>query len=156
MRLKKLQSVEHIVVHCSATPPKADIGALDIDQWHRKRGWIKIGYHLVIRRNGAIEPGRALDEQGAHITGRNHNTIGICLVGGVDAHGDPENNYTDIQFQQLEFIIRALKLMYPNADVGGHRDYSPDLNGDGFVTRHEWVKDCPSFDVRNWMQERGI
>jgi N-acetylmuramoyl-L-alanine amidase len=154
--LKKLTAVDFIVVHCSATGPKQDIGALEIDQWHRKRGWIKIGYHLVIRRNGAIEPGRELDEQGAHVTGRNSNTLGVCLVGGINADGKAEDNYTPAQHRQLLFTLRALKARHPNAQIVGHRDLSPDLNGDGFVTRHEWVKECPSFDVKAWAAKHGL
>lgn len=30
----------------------------------------------------------------------------------------------------------------------GHRDLSPDLNGDGVVRENEWVKACPCFDAK--------
>jgi hypothetical protein len=38
---------------------------------------------------------------------------------------------------------------YPIVDVLGHRDASPDKNGDGVITKNEWVKSCPCFSVRD-------
>jgi N-acetyl-anhydromuramyl-L-alanine amidase AmpD len=35
--------------------------------------------------------------------------------------------------------------------VVGHRDLSPDLDGDGQVEPHEWIKLCPAFEVRDWL-----
>ena len=37
---------------------------------------------------------------------------------------------------------------YPEAKVVGHRDLSPDLNGNGEVEPMEWTKECPCFKVR--------
>ena len=37
--------------------------------------------------------------------------------------------------------------MYPKAKVMGHREFSPDKNGDGEIEPQEWIKACPSFDV---------
>ena len=34
-------------------------------------------------------------------------------------------------------------------EVLGHRDTSPDLDGDGIVEPEEWTKMCPCFDVRS-------
>ena len=33
-------------------------------------------------------------------------------------------------------------------DVLGHRDTSPDLDGDGIVEPEEWTKMCPCFDAK--------
>src|SRR5690606_114532 len=74
-----------LVIHCAATTPLMDIGAKEIDVWHKQRGWSKIGYHFVIRRNGVIEKGRDISEVGAHVEGYNKNSIGICMVGGIDS-----------------------------------------------------------------------
>ena len=54
----KLDVVRLLVVHVTATPAKLDIGAAEIDDMHRQRGFSSIGYHYVIRRDGTIEPGR--------------------------------------------------------------------------------------------------
>lgn len=36
---------------------------------------------------------------------------------------------------------------YPEAKVVGHRDLSPDVNGNGEVEPMEWTKECPCFKV---------
>lgn len=143
---------DHIVVHCSATPPSSDIGADEIEDWHTQpkpmgNGWSKIGYAAVVRRDGQIEFGHHFDEAGIHVRGWNYKTVGICLVGGVNEQGQPENNFTDAQFESARALIAVLKLAYPGATVVGHRDLSPDLNGDGLITSDEWLKACPSFEV---------
>jgi N-acetyl-anhydromuramyl-L-alanine amidase AmpD len=149
--VKKRNTTKFIVIHCSATGPKADIGFKEIDGWHRAKGWASCGYHRIIRRNGKVENGRPLDEPGAHVVGYNAISVGVCMVGGVAADGKtPENNFTPEQFASLSKVVRDLKAMYPSAEVLGHRDLSPDLNRDGKITPNEWMKACPSFDARAW------
>jgi N-acetyl-anhydromuramyl-L-alanine amidase AmpD len=141
---------DYIVIHCSATPPSSDIGADEIDDWHKAKGWSGIGYHAVIRRDGNIEFGRPFDEVGAHVKGQNYRSVGVCLVGGVNEDGSAEDNFTTEQLKSLTAIVATLERAYPGAEVLGHRDLSPDLNGDGVVDQSEWVKECPCFDVRGW------
>ena len=69
-----------IIIHCSATRAGQDFTATDIDRWHRQRGFRSIGYHFVIRLDGTIEPGRDVALDGAHCTGWNHRSIGICYI----------------------------------------------------------------------------
>ena len=83
----EIKVVNYITIHCSATRAEQNITEEDIRKWHLDRGWSDIGYHCVIRRNGMIEFGRPLDVCGAHVKGYNHNSIGICLVGGIDRKG---------------------------------------------------------------------
>ena len=135
-----------IVVHCSATRPSQDIGVREIDRWHRQKGYFRVGYHLVIRRDGTLEKGRDLDQVGAHArdAGYNRKSVGICLVGGVSEKdvSVPENNFTDAQFATLSCAIAALKGTYPTiVEVIGHRDI-PGVK-----------KACPSFDVSAWLGE---
>jgi len=144
------RQTKYIVVHCSATNPINDIGADEIDQWHRQRGWNGIGYHAVIRRGGLVEFGRHFNDPGAHVKGHNFQSVGVCVVGGIDAGGNSEDNFTDAQYTSLYDVLRMLKQAYPAAEVLGHRDLSPDVDGDGVVEEHEWLKDCPCFDVRSW------
>lgn len=148
--------VDYIVVHCSATRAHQDIGATDIDQWHRARGWRKIGYHFVIRRNGTREYGRSLNERGAHVAGYNHCSVGVCMAGGLNKEGKPEDNFTEDQKAELALLLAELSLIYPKAKIVGHRDLSPDINKDGKVTPNEWLKDCPCFDVRDFCDQVGI
>lgn len=136
---------DHIIIHCSATPPGMDIGVKEIDRWHRERGFLRIGYHFVIRRDGTVEKGRDIDEVGAHARPWNGNSVGICLVGGV-AEGTklPEANYTPAQWTALETLLRHVRAFYPRATIIGHRDV-PGVS-----------KACPSFDVRAWARTRGF
>ena len=82
-----MRAISLIVVHCSATRAGQDFTATDIDRWHRQRGFRSIGYHFVIRLDGTIEPGRDVALDGAHCTGWNHRSIGICYIGGLDRNG---------------------------------------------------------------------
>lgn len=143
---KERETTDYIAVHCSATSDKQDIGAKDIDRWHRAKGWRCIGYHYVIRRNGTVEEGRDEKVIGAHVENWNHCSIGICMVGGVSAD-DPnkaQNNFTKEQFASLKQLLIDLKTRYPKAKIQGHRDF-PDVK-----------KACPSFEVKDWLKSVGL
>lgn len=142
------RKVTDIIVHCSATAEGRDFRAKDIDVWHKRRGFRKIGYHFVVDLDGNIEPGRSLGEVGAHVSGHNSNSIGICYIGGVNRHGEPKDTRTEEQKESLLFLIKTLKSRIPAVvKVAGHRDYSPDLDGNGVIDPHEWIKSCPCFDA---------
>ena len=145
-----MKAIRYLVVHCAATPPARDIGVAEIRVMHKQRGFNDIGYHYVIRRDGRVEKGRADTLAGAHVKGFNSVSLGICLVGGVDAKGQPENNYTPAQFAALEQLLRKLQGQHATAEILGHRDLSPDKNRDGKISPNEWLKACPCFDVRPW------
>lgn len=146
-----MKTIRYLVVHCSATPASRDIGVAEIRAMHKKQGWRDVGYHYVIRRNGQIEKGRPDDQPGAHVQGHNGHSLGICMVGGVTPNLKAECNFTAEQFRALRALLETLERKY-GAQVCGHRDLSPDRNGDGKVSKNEWVKDCPSFDVAGWYQ----
>ena len=138
-----------IIIHCSATRAEQDITAADIESWHRAHGFWTIGYHYVIRLDGTIEPGRDVTLDGAHCMGWNKRAIGICYVGGLDKDGRPADTRTDAQRTALIRLVKALRLVFPGVkQVLGHRDTSPDLNGDGVISPNEYMKACPCFDVQ--------
>ena len=145
-----------ITVHCAATPPSLDVGVEWLRAEHLKRGWSDVGYHFVIKRDGTLEPGRPLSRMGAHVYGHNQNNMGVCLIGGVDEDGKPENNFTEAQFEALRVFISDQCGIHgiPLNQIKGHRDWSPDLNADGKISPNEFVKACPSFDVQEWL--RGL
>lgn len=141
-------NVKYIVIHCSATTPTMDVGAKEIDSWHKANGWEGIGYHFVIRKNGVIEPGRPLDQsllpgwqvkQGAHVSGHNSESIGVCLIGGLDAAKKPCGVYTEEQWRSLGLAVSFLSHCFPAARVIGHHDLDAG-------------KACPCFDVKDWWQ----
>lgn len=140
----KRKKTDAIVVHCSATKPTMDIGAAEIERWHRQRSFLAIGYHYVIRRDGTVEKGRPEDTVGSHVQGHNSTTVGVCLVGGIDSKGKSQDNFTPDQFAALQNLLRELKGRYPTAEIKGHRDF-PGV-----------AKDCPCFDVKSWLTKNPI
>lgn len=115
------------------------VDASVIDRWHRQRGFLKIGYHYVILRNGEVQKGREDTEIGAHVEGHNTGSLGICLVGGLnEVSGKAENNFTPEQFAALTDLLSKLSQEHPGSIVLGHRDF-PDVH-----------KDCPCFPAREW------
>lgn len=139
-----MRTIKYLAIHCSATKASSDVGAKDIRKWHVEgNGWSDIGYHYVIRRNGVIEKGRPVEIAGAHVSGYNSNSIGICLVGGIDSKGKAEENYTPEQWSTLETFIKDFRKQYPKAEILGHRDF-PNVK-----------KDCPCFDVRAKLKAKG-
>lgn len=145
--------IKLLVIHCSATKASLDIGAAEINTWHIARGWHGIGYHYVIRRDGQIEYGRPHEQVGAHTKGHNNGSLGICMVGGLDDNAEAQDNFTAEQYEALTHLVGMLEYVYPGVAVMGHRDLSPDIDGDGVVGPHEWVKACPCFEVSEWYAE---
>lgn len=142
-----MRKIDLIVIHCSATRADRDFTEEDLEVCHRRRGFNGIGYHFYIRKNGEVKATRPLDRIGAHARGHNEHSIGICYEGGLDYCGRPADTRTDRQKHSLRVLILALQSDYPGCRVCGHRDLSPDLNGNGEIEPEEWVKQCPCFDV---------
>jgi N-acetyl-anhydromuramyl-L-alanine amidase AmpD len=67
----------------------------------------------------------------------------------------PMDTRTEAQKKSLLTLIRTYKARYPGIIIRGHRDWSPDLDGDGVIEPNEWKKACPSFDVVAWLKETG-
>lgn len=137
---KRPKTTKYIVVHCSATNNLEKYNWKTIDQMHRQKGWIAIGYHFVIKTDGTIEEGRPLDSIGAHAQGFNEESVGICLIGGIDSKGNTVDNFTKAQKDSLLKLCDWLKFnVYKDVNplVLGHRDLGAN-------------KACPCFDVIPW------
>ena len=106
-RMDSPLSVRFIVIHCSAT--RCD-------------------------RNYTV---KQLLEVGAHARPYNRCSIGICYEGGLDPEGVPADTLTAEQFAAIKHLIFKLKILFPQAEVVGHRD----LPG-------ATPKECPCFDAR--------
>lgn len=157
------RTINHLVIHCAATPNGDKRFTLaTLDQMHQQRGFKRqptnvakyadavghklpsIGYHYVIELDGTVRSGRHVEEIGAHVSGSNAKSIGVCLIG--------TNKFTAAQWTALKTLTSVLQGKYPAAKVCGHRDFSPDLDGDGVIEPQEWIKTCPGFDVATWMK----
>ena len=141
------RSITLIVVHCTATKVDADFTQKDLLRCHRARGMCMVGYHFYIRKDGFIWSTRPLEMAGAHCLGYNRESVGIAYEGGLDTNGLPADTRTPEQKHSMRVLIRTLKKMFPVSRVCGHRDLSPDRNGNGVVEPSEWLKQCPCFDV---------
>lgn len=128
------RNIKELIVHCSATPEGKDYSVDTIRQWHLQRGFSDIGYHYVIYRDGSIHIGRDESIIGAHCTGHNTNSIGICYIGGCASDGKtPKDTRTTEQKQSLVKLLKELKTKYPQASIHSHKDFTN--------------KACPSFDA---------
>ena len=142
-----MRTITLIILHCSATRADRSYSFAQCRRDHLRRGCKDIGYHYYVTRDGHVHAGRPLYDIGAHCHGHNRHSIGICYEGGLDVHGRPADTRTDAQRAALLRLLRRLRKDYPRAIILGHRDLSPDRNGDGRVTSDEWLKQCPCFDA---------
>ena len=141
------RSVTLIVIHCTATRADIDFTQKDLLRCHRAKGMTCIGYHFYIRKDGYIWSTRPLEMPGAHALGYNKESIGIAYEGGLDSRGKPADTRTQKQKFLMRALIRCLKKDFGITRVCGHRDLSPDRNGNGRVEPQEWLKQCPCFEV---------
>lgn len=147
VNFKKRKATDFIVIHCAATKPSMDIGVHEIRLWHHERGFLDIGYHFVIRRDGTVETGRPVDVMGAGVKGHNDDSVHICMVGGVseDDVTIPEDNFTEAQWDSLEETVSRMQRRYVGQEpvIVGHNELDPN-------------KACPSFNVAHWELTRPV
>lgn len=129
-------NIKFLVVHCSDTDNNLNLSAADIHKMHLGFGWNGIGYHKVINRNGEVQDGRPEYWIGAHVKGKNHVSLGVCLIG--------KNNFTKKQYQSLEKVLRKWTSLYPQAKIIGHCDTG------------NTQKTCPNFDVQKWCKKHYL
>ncbi len=129
-----MRTIDRIIIHCSATKPGQKCDAKVIDRWHREKGYKMIGYHYVILPDGTVEKGRPESMVGAHTTGYNQTSIGICYVGGLDMKGNPCDTRTVKQKEALISLVNALCVRYTIKDIAGHNEFAN--------------KACPCFNVK--------
>lgn len=136
---KITRPVNKIIIHCSATPEGRDYTVAQIRDWHvNGNGWKDIGYHFVIYRDGTVHTGRDINQIGAHCTGQNTGSIGICYIGGISADGKktPKDTRTPEQKKALCDLVEKLCRQYniSKQHVYGHNEFA--------------AKKCPCFDVK--------
>ena len=113
---------------------------LGICQDFKHFGFSDVGYHYVIYRDGSVHRCRPENQVGAHTTGHNPHSIGICYIGGCaatkNAKGDypPKDTRTPAQRAALVNFVAEMRRKYPGATVHGHNEFAN--------------KACPSFNVQ--------
>lgn len=141
-----MRTITLLIIHCSCVRPYQTSSAAQIDEWHKARvtrsgeHWKGIGYHFVVRRDGTIETGRPVKEQGSHCYLHNRHSIGICYEGGLDNTGKDADTRTPEQKVALRKLLEELHERFPRAFIVGHRDLAPD-------------RECPCFNAVSEYQD---
>ena len=142
-----MRKINKIIVHCSDSSWG---NAAEIDKWHKEFGWKGIGYHYVILNgnihprvfaeefDGALELGRPVEEQGAHVKGMNEDTIGVCLI-GIDIFSKKQKSMLN---KLLYSLCREYELS--RKDILGHYE-TPTGAAQG--------KTCPNINMKSYRRK---
>ena len=103
------REVRLLVVHCSATRCDKNFSVEALRRCHLARGFASIGYHFYITRDGEVHICRPVHQIGAHATGWNDKSIGICYEGGLNESGQPADTRTYAQKCSLLDLLRQLQ-----------------------------------------------
>ena len=128
-----MRDLSRIIMHCSATREGQHIDVATIRKWHLDRGWSDIGYHYVIYLDGSVHGGRPIAKVGAHTSGHNKDSIGICYIGGCDQNMKAKDTMNDLQEIAMVNLVDALRKRYGKLSIHGHNEFAN--------------KACPSFKV---------
>lgn len=160
------KQVKYLAIHCTASRPSSQMREIvSLDWWRRARGWSRWGYHAVFFRDGTMKilnPHLRLDgimearEMVNGVQGLNSHTISIAYVGGCAeklkrrADGKlelvAEDNITPEQLTAMRSFITAVKMVNPDIQIGGHRDFRAWMK--------KSYKSCPSFNVMDKFAEQ--
>lgn len=151
-----MRIVNKIYIHCSA-------GHSDLEGvkrwWFTPKpngmGWKTGGYHKWVDYDGLITDVYPLSQITNGVLGKNKDAAHICYRGGVQKKNVKVSEDTRTEMQKvgiLEAIREILEELKQYQDIShikilGHRDASPDKNGNGVIEPWERIKDCPSFDA---------
>ena len=115
-QFSSIGTVKRIIIHHSESKTAT---VDDIHRWHKANGWLGIGYHFLVRKDGTIWEGRPVWALGSHCSGYNTGSIGVCFEGNF-------NNET-MQEKQLKSgleIVKHLKKQFnlTNSNIFRHKD----------------------------------
>jgi hypothetical protein len=120
---------EKIILHHSSTKDSGTVSWNAIRRYHvNVLGWTDIGYHFGIEfvadpgdPKGSFEilTGRTLDKAGAHTTGQNLLSIGICFVGNFDDAPPPAEQWKQ-GVRLVKWLCRHFGIT--QAKIFGHRE----------------------------------
>ena len=149
----KAKDVRYIVIHCTA-----GFGNLkSIESFWKSKGWGTGGYHRIVKQDGKTHKLYDFGTVVNGVKGHNHECIHISYIGGVNPknYKEAKDTRTDEQKDGLTAnIIDAMVWIENNGgdfskvQILGHRDFSPDKNGNGKIESWERTKECPSFEAK--------
>lgn len=112
--LSKRRSTSRIILHHAAA---SKCSAKQIHSWHLANGWVGIGYHFFVRKDGSVYRGRPEDTVGAHAGNNNYDSIGICFEGSFD-----REQMNEVQRTAGAELVAYLKQKYGITTVQRHSD----------------------------------
>nr|DAI81909.1 MAG TPA: endodeoxyribonuclease I [Caudoviricetes sp.] len=112
--LTKRRSTTRIILHHAAA---SRCTAQQIHSWHLANGWVGIGYHFFVRKDGSVYRGRPEDTVGAHAGNNNYDSIGICFEGNFMTETMPV-----VQKRAGQELVQYLKDKYGISKVQKHSD----------------------------------
>jgi len=147
---KRLTTNKVVLHHAAAKRCDAET----IHRWHLSNGWAGIGYHFVVRKDGTIEQGRQIDSVGAHCTGHNGDSIGICFEGDFT-----EEKMSQTQINAGKELIKYIRHLYGQGiRICKHSDlYATSCPGKNFpfdeIVKKVFTKPLPTLPERGYFQE---
>lgn len=152
-----MRRITDIVIHCTAG--YGDVAAIKRFWFAPKSkgglGWRSVGYHFFIYQDGRVEKLAPLSTITNGVKNHNMTSVHIAYQGGVE-RGNVNKAKDTRTPAQKQAILRTIKEVVTelkkHQDVSqlkirGHRDFSPDKNGNGIIESWERIKECPSFDA---------
>lgn len=146
------KDIKDIFIHCTA-----GYGSIEsIQKFWKSLGWNSPGYHLIIDLDGKVHQLQPFTKYSNGVKGFNKNAINISYIGGVEKTNVTKALDSRTPQQKaalLNAIKTAIKWVESNGGsksqlrIRGHRDVSPDKNGNGIIESWERIKECPSFDA---------
>lgn len=112
--LTNRNSTNRIIIHHAEA---SNCTAQDIHQWHLNNGWSGAGYHFLVRKDGTVYRLRPEGKVGAHASGSNADSIGICFEGSYMTETMPQK-----QINSGKELVAYLKQKYGISKVQAHRE----------------------------------
>jgi hypothetical protein len=126
---REIRFINKLILHCSDSDNPDHDNIETIRRWHvEERGFVDVGYHFFIRKDGTVEEGRPIQLMGAHCANHNLRSIGICLGG--------KHQFTDIQFNAAKKLCEALiyRFKIKKSEIYPHSHFNRN-------------KSCPNFNL---------
>ena len=152
-----MAKLKYLVLHCTATQEGREVSSDEIRAWHTNpvskggRGWKQVGYTDLIHLNGEVE--RLVDNnEDANVDtweitngAKGYKSVSrhIVYVGGLAVDGKTsKDTRTEAQKNAMAEYVIDFHKRFPNVKIIGHREVA--------------AKDCPSFNVQDWLKQIGI
>ena len=149
--------LSYLVLHCTATPEDREVKSEEIRHWHTDpvskggRGWKQVGYTDMIHLDGSVErlvennEDAYVDDWEITNGAKGYNGISrhVVYVGGLSKDcKTAKDTRTPAQLRAMKEYVLDFHKRFPQVKIIGHREIAD--------------KDCPSFDVQEWLAQIGI